>query len=120
MGSIFDVKRGTKHYGPGGQYQFFAGKDATSAFISGEFETDTGDLDDLSEMNPKQILGVFNWKNFYDKDYTYIGKVIGKFYDESGRSTQYHKEVLNQVEVAKREQDLEEKLKTEFPPCKYI
>lgn len=38
LGSVYDVTSGAKHYGPGGAYSFFAGKDATRAFGTGEYE----------------------------------------------------------------------------------
>ncbi|GAB7354023.1 hypothetical protein MBLNU459_g4610t1 [Dothideomycetes sp. NU459] len=44
-GSIYDVSAGRHVYGPGGSYSFFAGRDATRAFITGCFDTDlTPDL----------------------------------------------------------------------------
>jgi predicted heme/steroid binding protein len=50
-GTIYDVSAGPKHYGPGGSYHFFAGKDATRAFVTGCFDTDlVGDLRGVEEM----------------------------------------------------------------------
>lgn len=44
-GSIYDVSIGRHFYGPGGSYSFFAGRDATRAFVTGCFDTDlTPDL----------------------------------------------------------------------------
>lgn len=44
-GTIYDVSAGRKAYGPGGSYSFFAGRDATRAFITGCFDEDlTPDL----------------------------------------------------------------------------
>ncbi|GAB7343865.1 hypothetical protein MBLNU457_1830t2 [Dothideomycetes sp. NU457] len=39
-GTIYDVSAGRHVYGPGGSYSFFAGRDATRAFITGCFDTD--------------------------------------------------------------------------------
>jgi predicted heme/steroid binding protein len=48
-GTVFDVSRHT--YGPGGSYNFFAGRDATRAFVTGCFAEDrTGDLRGVEEM----------------------------------------------------------------------
>lgn len=50
-GSIYDVSASPKLYGPGGNYGFFAGKDATRAFVTGCFEEDlVGDLRGVEEM----------------------------------------------------------------------
>ncbi|KAH9653830.1 Membrane-associated progesterone-binding protein 4 [Citrus sinensis] len=40
LGSVFDVTKGKSHYGVGGGYNHFAGRDASRAFVSGNF---TGD-----------------------------------------------------------------------------
>lgn len=39
-GTIYDVSAGRHVYGPGGSYSFFAGRDATRAFITGCFQED--------------------------------------------------------------------------------
>ncbi|KAL7272104.1 hypothetical protein RUND412_005098 [Rhizina undulata] len=50
-GSVFDVSANPATYGPGGGYSFFAGKDASRAFVSGCFREDlTWDLRGLEEM----------------------------------------------------------------------
>lgn len=71
-GKVFDVSKGAKHYGKGGAYSFFAGRDATRAYVTGCFEEHclTGDL---SGLDPSQIHDVQEWEEFYHKDYTFIG-----------------------------------------------
>ncbi|KAJ5523760.1 hypothetical protein N7494_010410 [Penicillium frequentans] len=50
-GSIFDVSANPGMYGPGGGYHFFAGRDATRAFVTGCFSDDlTPDLTGVEEM----------------------------------------------------------------------
>ena len=49
--SIFDVSANPAVYGPGGSYNFFAGRDATRAFVTGCFKEDlTPDLSGVEEM----------------------------------------------------------------------
>ncbi|KAJ5158016.1 Cytochrome b5 [Penicillium coprophilum] len=44
-GTIFDVSANRMIYGPGGSYNFFAGRDATRAFVTGCFKEDlTSDM----------------------------------------------------------------------------
>lgn len=40
-GTIYDVSVGARHYGPKGSYHIFAGREASRAFISSCFETDS-------------------------------------------------------------------------------
>ncbi|KAL3448677.1 cytochrome b5-like heme/steroid binding domain-containing protein [Aspergillus insuetus] len=50
-GTIFDVSANPGMYGPGGSYHFFAGRDATRAFVTGCFQEDlTDDLTGVEEM----------------------------------------------------------------------
>lgn len=50
-GTIYDVSASPEFYGPGGSYHFFAGRDATRAFVTGCFTEDlTGDLRGVERM----------------------------------------------------------------------
>ncbi|KAJ2980131.1 hypothetical protein NQ176_g2825 [Zarea fungicola] len=50
-GTIFDVSNGLNMYGVGGSYHFFAGRDASRAYVSGCFKEDlTPDMRGLEEM----------------------------------------------------------------------
>ncbi|OJJ45747.1 hypothetical protein ASPZODRAFT_133615 [Penicilliopsis zonata CBS 506.65] len=50
-GTIFDVSANRMIYGPGGSYNFFTGRDATRAFVTGCFREDlTSDLTGVEEM----------------------------------------------------------------------
>ncbi|KAB5522463.1 hypothetical protein PHYPO_G00159800 [Pangasianodon hypophthalmus] len=95
LGQVFDVEKGRKHYGPGGGYRFFTGRDASRAFVTGDF-TEAGLTDDVSDLSPSQIVALYDWLAFYQKDYTHVGRLIGRFYSESGKPT----DVLQQVEAS--------------------
>ncbi len=73
-GQVFDVEKGARHYGPGGGYEFFAGCDATRAFITGEFNKE-GLGDDVEDFSPRQMMEVNTWVEFYKEEYTHIGKL---------------------------------------------
>ena len=72
-GKVYDVSKGKQHYGPGGGYSFFAARDATRAFVTGDF-TDEGLVEDVEGLSPQEMLEVKRWEEFYEKDYTLIGK----------------------------------------------
>ena len=55
MGHVFDVRKGREHYGPGGGYSFFSGKDATRAFVTGEFD-EKGLVDDVTGLSQDDYL----------------------------------------------------------------
>ncbi|KAG5284124.1 hypothetical protein AALO_G00023220 [Alosa alosa] len=116
LGQVFDVNKGRKHYGPGGGYHFFSGKDASRAFVTGDF-TEAGLTDDVSDLSPSQIVALYDWLTFYQKDYTPVGRAEGYFYSADGEPT----EALRQVEVA-LEQGLQLKAQAQahsvqYPPC---
>ncbi|RDW85868.1 cytochrome b5-like heme binding-containing protein [Coleophoma crateriformis] len=50
-GTIYDVTAGRRHYGPGGSYHFFAGADASRAFVTTCFDVDiTPDMRGVEAM----------------------------------------------------------------------
>ena len=77
LGRVYDVGKGVDYYGPEGGYNFFAGRDGSRAFVTGEFNEE-GLTDDLEGFSPMQIGEIDGWVKFYDKEYTYVGKLIGR------------------------------------------
>lgn len=93
------------------------GRDASVSFISGDFENVTDTLDDVLSLEPREILSLKQWKEFYDKDYKLKGRLIGRFYDENGHKTEYHRKVEKQIEIAIENKRKEELKSQDFPPC---
>ncbi|KAJ9185043.1 hypothetical protein P3X46_004718 [Hevea brasiliensis] len=109
LGSVFDVTRGKSHYGMGGGYNHFAGRDASRAFVSGNFTGD-GLTDSLRGLSSSEVKSVIDWREFYFRSYTFVGKLVGRYYDVQGNPTKY----LKGVEVkAARGAQLMEKQKNE-------
>nr|ACN31510.1 unknown [Zea mays] len=116
LGSVFDVTKGRSHYGPGGGYHHFAGRDASRAFVSGNFTGD-GLTDSLQGLSSSEVNSVVDWRKFYFERYIFAGKLIGRYYDSEGNPTKYLKGV--QVK-AKRGAQLLEKQKSDeakIPGC---
>ncbi|XP_058754064.1 membrane-associated progesterone-binding protein 4-like [Vicia villosa] len=92
LGSVFDVTKGKSHYGSGGGYNHFAGRDASRAFVSGNFTGD-GLTDSLRNLSSTEVKSVVDWRDFYHKSYKYVGKLVGRYYDSEGNPTKYLKGV---------------------------
>lgn len=115
LGHVFDVSKTRKLYGAGGGYDFFAGKDATRAFITGDFKEDLHD--DLTGFTPEQYKSIVEWKDFYRKDYKYVGKVEGRFFDHDGNPKE---DLLKAEDGAKEGRKIEaliRKEKIKHPNC---
>jgi hypothetical protein len=92
LGSVFDVTKGKTHYGLGGGYNHFAGRDASRAFVSGNFTGD-GLTDSLHGLSNTEVKSVVDWRDFYLRSYKYVGKLVGRYYDSQGNPTKYLKGV---------------------------
>merc|ERR1711971_701773 len=88
VGEVFDVTRGKVYYGKEGGYHAFAGKDGSRAFITGEFNDD-GSIPSIEGLKLSQISGIEGWREFYHNDYTYLGKLIGWYWDKNGNPTKH-------------------------------
>jgi len=79
-GTVFDVTPGRRHYGKGGAYSHFAGKDASRSFVTGCFTDECYKADiekGLEGLSDKDMETVNGWYKFYNehKDYKAIGFV---------------------------------------------
>lgn len=76
-GKVYDVTKGKDYYGKGGSYAFFAGKDASRAYITGCFKEHL--THDLRGLSKKQLTGLQNWIDLYEKSPKYFFVGIMKF-----------------------------------------
>lgn len=71
----------------------------------------------MSELSPLQLGELDNWVQFYEKEYIYVGKLIGRYYTQDGSPTKdwyrYQKQ-LGEKDRIKAEQ---KKLEQQFPGC---
>ncbi|KAF3706700.1 Neuferricin Cytochrome b5 domain-containing protein 2 Precursor [Channa argus] len=116
LGQVFDVHKGHKHYGPGGAYHFMAGKDASLAFITGDF-TESGLTDDVSGLSPLQVLALYDWLAFYQKNYQFVGFVTGQFYNETGQPTKNLLQVEASLAEGKQIKSQSDAEMLRFPAC---
>ncbi|CAI5481417.1 unnamed protein product [Closterium sp. Yama58-4] len=116
LGDVFDVTKGRKHYGKGQGYNHFAGRDATRAFVSGNFSGD-GLTDDLTGLSGEQCIGIADWRDFYFKTYIHVGKLVGRFYDEQGKATAALGEFDELLKEGKRLRDVAKVAEKKYPGC---
>ncbi|XP_011059514.1 PREDICTED: neuferricin [Acromyrmex echinatior] len=116
LGQVFDVTKGEKHYGSGRSYHAFTGRDASLAFITGEFD-DKGLTDDISSLSMQQVKALNDWVQFYKTNYIYKGKLYGRYYNQDGSPTTEFYKIQEKLLLLKKEKALEEAQNRMFPPC---
>ncbi|XP_068939358.1 neuferricin isoform X2 [Petaurus breviceps papuanus] len=75
LGRVFDVGAGQAHYARGRAYGGLAGRDASRAFVTGDF-SEKGLNDDVSDFSPSQMLILRDWLLFYEKNYVFVGQSL--------------------------------------------
>lgn len=116
LGNVFDVTKGKRFYGPGQNYHAFLGRDASRAFITGDY-TEEGLTDHVLDLNYQELKGLQDWLAFYRRQYTYKGKLIGRYFDNDGNPTPYHQKLLEKFEEAEENEKTKGHYKLMFPPC---
>jgi len=74
-------------------------------------------------LSDKELSEIETWREFYKKDYTQIGVLIGPFYDEHGHETAFLKSIEERIKNGiKEKKNLESGIKQEekeFPNCNF-
>ncbi|CAG9860723.1 unnamed protein product [Phyllotreta striolata] len=116
LGEVFDVTKGAKHYGPNQQYNIFVGCDASRSFVTGKFSIE--DIsDEVADLSKEDLRSLNHWVRFYKKQYTHVGVLLGRYYDENGEITPYGKEVKKLIKSAEKDKEEEKKLQQKYPGC---
>ncbi|KAL2765605.1 neuferricin isoform 1 precursor [Daubentonia madagascariensis] len=116
LGRVYDVSSGRRHYEPGAHYSSFAGRDASRAFVTGDY-SEAGLVDDVSDLSFSEMLTLQNWLLFYEKNYVFVGRVTGRFYREDGLPTPELMQVEAMITKGLEANKQELKEKQKFPPC---
>ncbi|KAI2800390.1 Neuferricin [Blomia tropicalis] len=115
LGVVYDVTDGP-YYRPDGSYHFFAGKDGTRAFLTGEFTVEEL-RDDITDLDESYYTGIDTWLSLYEGKYRKIGRIIGSYYDRNGCETEKLHLVRKRLNGTKNDVE-DERMETErFPPC---
>ncbi|KAL0842297.1 hypothetical protein ABMA28_014431 [Loxostege sticticalis] len=117
MGTIFDVTKGTKHYGKGSSYHYFVGKDGSRAFITGNFKDEGQDKDHILDLTCDELMVLLNWKKTFKEKYKQVGYLIGRYFNLEGKPTEYNRQFSERIENCKVQKEIEQKEKSKYPPC---
>ncbi|KAK8717156.1 hypothetical protein V6N13_044433 [Hibiscus sabdariffa] len=116
LGSVFDVTKGKSHYGVGGGYHHFAGRDASRAFVSGNFTGD-GLTDSLRGLSSTEVHSVVGWRDFYFKSYKFVGRLVGRYYDSQGNPTKYLKGAEAKAARGAQLMEKQKEMEAKQPSC---
>lgn len=116
LGKIYDVTKGAKHYGPGAPYHAFTGCDISRSFVTGEFTSEKM-TDAVLDLPLTDLKSLNDWRVFYEEAYTFVGKLIGRYYNEDGSPTPYLLELENRFKEAQQVDMHKLKLRYTYPPC---
>ncbi|KAJ2952913.1 hypothetical protein O0L34_g7279 [Tuta absoluta] len=117
MGSVFDVSKGKTHYGEGGSYHYFVGKDGSRSFITGNFRNENEDRDHVIDLTCDELFGLVQWKATFKQKYKLVGVLVGRYYEESGEPTAYSRQLEERIDQCKYEKEREKQAEEKFPPC---
>jgi len=116
LGQVYDVAKGKEYYAPGNGYAFFSGKDGSRAFVSGQFD-EAGVIDDVTGLDHGDYLGLKEWVEFYETDYTRVGVLEGRFFDTNGEVTEEWKTLQANISAAIQDKENHDVERQVFPPC---
>lgn len=76
-GSVYDVTKGKRFYGPGGPYAAFGGTDASRGLATFSVTSnDKDEFDDLSDLTPMEMESVREWEMQFKEKYILVGRLL--------------------------------------------
>ncbi|KAH0549283.1 membrane-associated progesterone receptor component 1-like [Cotesia glomerata] len=75
-GSVYDVTRGSRFYGPDGPYAAFGGRDASRGLATFSVVPGKDEYDDLSDLNTTEMNSILEWEEQFKERYDYVGKLL--------------------------------------------
>ncbi|XP_060243355.1 neuferricin isoform X2 [Meriones unguiculatus] len=97
-------------------YTHWAGRDASRAFVTGDY-SEAGLVDDVTGLSSSEILTLHNWLSFYEKNYVFVGRVVGRFYRKDGMPTSELTQVEAMMTKGMEANEQAQREKQKFPPC---
>lgn len=116
LGKVYDVSSAAStFYGPGKDYSMFSNKDATRAYITGNFTHDLND--DISDLDKSSYSALQSWISFYAKSYPYVGKLEGRYYNSNGCPTAATEKVYKVLAELERDSEKKKNENIVLPEC---
>lgn len=76
-GTVYDVTKGKRFYGPGGPYAAFGGTDASRGLATFSVTSnDKDEFDDLSDLTPMEMESVREWEMQFKEKYVLVGRLL--------------------------------------------
>ncbi|KAK9479270.1 cytochrome b5-like heme/steroid binding domain-containing protein [Lipomyces japonicus] len=74
-GTVFDVSRQAKVYGPGGSYNVFAGKDGSRGLAKSSLKLEEA-VADITGLGEGELTVLNDWFSYFSQRYNVVGKVV--------------------------------------------
>ncbi|XP_052866750.1 membrane-associated progesterone receptor component 1-like [Anopheles cruzii] len=76
-GTVYDVTKGKRFYGPGARYSAFGGRDASRGLATFQVTGSNEDeYDDLSDLNASEMEAVREWDVQFREKYIVVGRLL--------------------------------------------
>lgn len=76
-GTVYDVTKGKRFYGPGGPYAAFGGRDASRGLATFSVTSnDKDEYDDLSDLTAMEMESVREWEMQFKEKYVLVGRLL--------------------------------------------
>ncbi|KAJ8986075.1 hypothetical protein NQ317_003369 [Molorchus minor] len=75
-GTVYDVTKGKRFYGPGGPYAAFGGRDASRGLATFSVSTAGEGYDDLSDLTTVEMDSVKEWESQFKEKYELVGRLL--------------------------------------------
>ena len=115
LGVVYNVTINAQHYGSGAEYNVFAGRDATRAFVTGNFTHDLHDY--ISDIDENMYSHLEAWASFYSSSYQSMGRVEGRFFDSQGCATSELNRVYDVLNKLAQNKASEQDQMKQLPDC---
>ncbi|KAK9325376.1 cytochrome b5-like heme/steroid binding domain-containing protein [Lipomyces orientalis] len=76
-GTVFDVTKNSKVYGPGGSYAIFAGKDGSRGLAKSSLKPEHA-VPDTAELDEGELTVLDDWYSYFSQRYNIMGKVVAE------------------------------------------